>query len=207
MLLKNLFVQDKMTTQEIRIKKTALRKQYKNIRAIIENREEKDRLITSNLLSSMSYKYCKKILLYSSFGSEPDTWDIAKKALDDGKELYFPKSYDGGIMKFFKVKSFEDLYEGKFGIKEPSDKNEEYIPGNSTSELCIVPALCFDKDGYRIGYGKGYYDRFLSKFKGISAGIAYSDCISETPVVYEKRHDKKVDIIISEKGLELIVCK
>lgn len=206
MLLKNLFVQDKMTTQEIRTKKAALRKQYKYIRAAVENREEKDGLITSNVLASMSYKYCKKILLYSSFGTEPDTWNIAKKALDDGKEVYFPKSYEGGIMKFFKIESLEDLQEGKFGIKEPSDKNQEYIPGKS-DELCIVPALCFDKDGYRIGYGKGYYDRFLSKFRGISAGIAFSDCISQTPVAYEKRHDKKVDIIISEKGLELIVCK
>ena len=134
----------------------------------------------------MSYKYCKTILMFASIGDEPDTWEIAKNALADGKRVYFPKCYNGGIMKFFKVNSIEELSVGMYGIYEPSEEAEEYTAQGS-AELCLVPGLCFDKRGYRIGYGKGFYDRFLSHFDGIAAGASYSACISEEPIAFEKR--------------------
>ena len=192
-----------MTTQDIRIAKNALRKKYKQIRDDIQNKAEKEKAIFENLISSMSYKYCKKILTYSSLGSEVDTFCIIQKALDDGKDVYLPKSYSDGIMKFFKVTALDDLINGKFGIKEPDGTSEEYTPEGS-DELILVPALCFDKSGYRIGYGKGYYDRFLSKFKGISAGLAFGECVCCESIVFEKRHDRRVDMIICDEGLKLI---
>ncbi len=195
-----------MTTQEIRNKKNALRKQYKKIRADISDKDVKSCQIAENLLASMSYKYAKTVLIYSAKTDEPDTVQIAEAALRDGKRVYFPKSYSDGIMKFFRVSLLSELTDGMFGIKEPDEKAEEYTPCG-TAELCIVPGVCFDRNGYRIGYGKGYYDRFLSKFKGISAGLAFSECISNEPVPFEKRHDKQLNLIISEKGLELIGCK
>ena len=110
-------------------------------------------------------------------------------------------------MRFFKVNSINELEnKGMFGIKEPSEYAEEYVPEH-TAALCLVPGLCFDKRGFRIGYGKGYYDRFLSKFKGISAGLVYSGCISAEPIAFEKRYDKSVDIIFSEKGVDIIAGK
>ena len=198
-----------MTIGEIRAKKNALRKKYKKIRAEIvsENKAGLDLTMTKTVLSSMSYKYCKTLLLFSSFGDEPDTSEIAKKALADGKRVFYPKSYDGGIIKFYKVNSMDELSEsGMFGIKEPSEKTEEY-EAQGTAELCLVPGLCFDKNGFRIGYGKGYYDRFLAKFKGIAAGFVYNGCVSEEPIVFEKRYDKSVDIIFSEKGVDIIAGK
>ncbi len=195
-----------MTTQEIRNKKNAFRKQYKKIRADISDKDVKSRQIAENLLESMSYKYAKVILVYYAKADEPDTVLIAETALRDGKAVYFPKSYADGIMKFYRAYSLEELDDGMFGIKEPNENAEEYTPCG-TAELCIVPGVCFDHNGYRIGYGKGYYDRFLSKFKGISAGLAFSECISDEPVPFEKRHDKQLNLIISEKGLELIGCK
>ena len=195
-----------MTIGEIRAKKNALRKKYKKIRAEIvsENKNELDSAMTQAVLSSMSYKFCKTVLLFCSFGDEPDTSEIAKKALDDGKRVFYPKSYEGGIIKFFRVNSMEDLSEkGMFGIKEPSEEAEEY-EAQGTAELCLVPGLCFDKNGYRIGYGKGYYDRFLAKFKGIAAGFVYSGCISEESIVFEKRYDKQVDMIFTEKGVDIV---
>jgi len=198
-----------MTIGEIRAKKNALRKKYKKIRAEIvsENKAGLDLAMTRTVLSSMSYKYCKTLLLFSSFGDEPDTSEIAKKALADGKRVFYPKSYDGGIIKFYKVNSMDELSEsGMFGIKEPSEKAEEY-EAQGTAELCLVPGLCFDKNGFRIGYGKGYYDRFLAKFKGIAAGFVYSGCVSKEPIVFEKRYDKSVDIIFSEKGVDIIAGK
>ena len=159
------------------------------------------------MLSSVSYKFCKTIILFNSIGDEPYTLDIAQKALDDGKRVFFPKTYNGGIMKFFRVNSLDELCDnGKFGIREPKEDAEEYT-AEGTAELCLVPGLCFDKNGYRIGYGKGYYDRFLSSFKGISAGVTYTGCRSEEAIPYEKRYDKCVDIIFTEKGVEIIAGK
>ena len=198
-----------MTIGEIRAKKNALRKKYKKIRVEItsENKSGLDLAMTQTVLSSMSYKYCKTLLLFSSFGDEPDTSEIAKKAFADGKRVFYPKSYEGGIIRFFKVNSMDELSEsGMFGIKEPSEESEEY-EAQGTAELCLVPGLCFDKSGYRIGYGKGYYDRFLAKFGGIAAGFVYSGCVSEEPIAFEKRYDKKVDMIFTEKGVDIVGCK
>ena len=197
-----------MTIQEIRVAKSALRKKYKKIRseAVASEKEALDIALTEAVLSSMSYKYCKTLLLFASIGDEPSTWEIAKKALSDGKRVFFPKCYSGGIMKFFRIYSLDELSEGMYGIFEPNETAEEYT-AEGTAELCLVPGLCFDKRGYRIGYGKGFYDRFLSHFDGIAAGIAYSACISEEPVAFEKRYDKNVDIIFSEKGVDIIAGK
>ena len=198
-----------MTITEIRAAKSALRKKYKKIRneAVSVGKNELDRALTQNILTSMSYKYCKTILVFASYGDEPDTWKIAEKALSDGKRVFFPRCYNGGIMKFFKVNSLEELSsDSMFGIHEPSESAEEYVP-EGTAELCLVPGLCFDGKGYRIGYGKGFYDRFLAHFEGIAAGVTYSACISSENLVFEKRYDKSVDIIFSEKGVDIIAGK
>ncbi len=198
-----------MGISEIRAAKSALRKKYKQIRTdfVTLGKAELDKAITNTVLDSMSYKYSKTVLLFSSIGSEPDTEAIAVKALADGKRVFFPKTYNDGIMKFYRIKDMSELKKDeRFGINEPSENAEEYVP-EGTAELCLVPGLCFDKNGHRIGYGKGYYDRFLAKFKGVSAGLTYSGCITDEPLAFEKRYDKSVDLIFSEKGVEIIAGK
>lgn len=195
-----------MTTQEIRAQKSVIRNQYKEIRKNCDKKHEKSLSIAEKVLSSMSYKYAKDILLYFSKGDEVETRAIFEKALSDGKNIYFPKTYSGGIMKFFRVSSLNELEMANFGVMEPSGNTEEY---NSSAGigLCIVPGVCFDRNGYRIGYGKAFYDRFLSSFKGISAGLAFSDCLVSGKLVIEKRYDKPVDIIFSESEVLVIGCK
>lgn len=195
-----------MTTKEIREKKSLLRKEYKAIRKSISSEEKisLDQGITQSVLSSMSFKYCNTILLFSSFGDEPDTTKIAKAAFDMNKRVFYPKTQPDGKMEFYRVYSLEDLKDvGMFGIKEPSAHSEIYTYGEN-NELCLVPGLLFDINGYRIGYGKGYYDRFLSKFCGVSAGIAYSKLITKEHIPYEKRYDKALDIIFSENGVDIV---
>ena len=68
-----------------------------------------------------------------------------------------------------------------------------------TSSVCIVPALVYDKQGFRLGYGKGYYDRFLSGFHGVTAGLIYSDFVVKS--LPRGRFDKASDIAITEKGV------
>lgn len=192
-----------MTVQEIRAKKHTLRKKYKTLRAEIEKKSEKSEEICSNILSSMSYKYCRSVLLFYPTNDEPDILAIAKACLKDGRKVFFPKCYDGGIIRFFRIYDLYELVDGRYGIPEPMDDAEEYTP-ESSAELCLVPGLCFDKRGSRLGYGKGYYDRFLTKFKGISMGIVYSECVESENLPSEKRYDKTVDLIVTEKEVMCI---
>lgn len=189
--------------ERIRAEKRALRRQYKEIRASIapEIKCENDRRMAALLEESLCVRYAKRILLYASFGSEPDTLAFAEKALNGGKRLYFPKSYPGGVMRFFEVKSLAELCPGAFGVLEPrEDRANAYEPGVG-ADVCLVPGVCFDVYGYRIGYGKGYYDRFLSRFDGVTVGLAYADCLCAEPLAHEKRYDKYVDFILTEGGI------
>lgn len=192
-----------MTTQEIRKSKAIIREKYKNIRKDCDNNSEKSLAITKKILSSMSYRYCKDILLYCSKSDEVDTSFIFEKALSDGKNVYFPKTFENGIMRFYKVSSQKELIKAKFGLLEPDGLSPEYSNSHSIA-LCIVPGVCFDTCGNRVGYGKGYYDRFLSSFNGISAGITYSDCVLTEKIPVEKRYDKPVDIIFSESEVIIV---
>ena len=196
-----------MTTLQIRQAKAVIREEYKEKRALLSDKikQNSTRLISMYLLESVSYKYCKNILIYSAKKNEVDTYIIANRALEDKKNVYFPKSYPKGLMRFFKVTDIDALHSGKLGIKEPEETvQNEYILSCESTDLCIVPAVCFDTYGYRIGYGKGYYDRFLAKFRGITVGLCFKDCIYHDKLPFEKRYDKAVDIVISEKGLDVI---
>ena len=99
-------------------------------------------------------------------------------------------------MDFFFIKSYDDLSPGKYDIPEPVPEKCEQVRDFS-SGLCLVPGLSFDYQGYRLGFGKGYYDRFLSRFGGITAGICYAKCtVSELP---RGVYDRAVDILITER--------
>ena len=201
-------MQDKsQDVRELRAQKQALRRQYRKIRAdaAAYGKEQLDRQLTAHLLESVCYRYGKKLLLYASFGDEPDTFSLAARALADGREIYFPRSYDGGVMRFFRVHAIDELTVGRFGIREPREDAEEYLPSSDGADICLVPGLCFDAHGFRIGYGKGYYDRFLSKFAGVAVGFVYADCLYDGSLPREKRYDKHVDILVCEKGVMTVV--
>ena len=93
------------------------------------------------------------------------------------------------------IRSLDDLEKGTFGVLEPKHKQCKLVTDLSHG-FCIVPGLCFDAKGYRLGYGKGYYDRFLSEFKGVTVGICYTSCVQ-----YGLPHgyfDRPVDILVTE---------
>ncbi len=181
---------------EIREKFKAVREEYSD-----EKRKDYDEKIANRVISSITFRHSKNILLYASKEKEIDTKKIYEKAIEAGKNVYYPKCYEGGIMKFFRVNSLSELESGEFNILEPKGDSEEYVFSAEPS-LCIVPALIFDKDGYRIGYGKGFYDRFLSKFKGVSIGLAYKELIQEK--LPRGHFDRHVDVIVSDKGVYAI---
>ncbi len=151
--------------------------------------------ILNIFISSEEYKASNNILTYVSHDNEVDTSNLIKTALNDNKNVAAPKVY-GDIMHFHRISSLEDLKEGAFGILEPGG-NEIFEPQNG---IIIVPGIAFDGECHRVGYGGGYYDRFLEANGGLlSVAFAYdfqiTDCISPD------EYDKKPDIIITPTKL------
>ena len=186
-----------------------MRQAYKAVRESLlpEDKARFDACIEEALLDSMSVRYSGKILAYASLAGEVETTEFCRKVLACGRELYLPKSYPGGLLRFFAVGSLEELQKGAFGVLEPEERAEKaYVPSSQKPDLCLVPGICFDVYGYRIGYGKGYYDRFLANFTGVSMGLAYEACVCRDALPIEKRTDKPVDFIVTEKGINKRVC-
>ena len=177
--------------------KTELRKKYKAVRSEVEDREAKSHIIASALLRTELFKSCSDIFLYSNSGTEVSTAEILIESLNLGKKVAFPKCTDkDGNMEFYYINSASDLREGMYGIYEPvCDEENRAVP--TCDCLIIVPALAFDMCGYRLGYGKGYYDRYLSLYPCKSVGIAFSECLcKELP---HGIYDFKINCLITDK--------
>ncbi len=138
------------------------------------------------------------VLFYYPIGEEPNLLALAEAAQTAGKKIAFPLCADDGCsMTFHAVASPEALIPGKYRIPEPVADAEKIRDFSRC--LCLVPALSFDTSGFRIGYGKGYYDRFLKEYPVCTAGIVYSFCLCQTPLPKEP-HDRPVSILITEEG-------
>ncbi|MBE6632436.1 MAG: 5-formyltetrahydrofolate cyclo-ligase [Ruminococcaceae bacterium] len=190
---------------EIRILKNKLREEYRERRRALpkEVKESRDSLICKRFLTLTSYRYAKTLLVYAPTGEEIDIFPIIRDALEKGKNVAFPKCCpENSTMVYKIISSADDLSKGCFGLMEPDDSLPSY-EGDGTDAICIIPAIVYDKKGYRIGYGKGYYDRYLSSFKGIKAGVGYSDFMLDS--VPHGRFDLTVDVLITEKGVKSFV--
>ncbi len=186
-----------MSASDIRAAKLGLRAQYKNVRQLPEkDRRSYDTEIQSRVLTMREYVRCGLLFAYVSKDTEPDTHALIRAALANGKRVAVPRCGEtDGEMDFFYISCFDELSEGRFGVLEPPDTNEKVT--DFSQGICLVPGLCFDAEGYRLGYGKGYYDRFLERFSGISIGLARSVCVKwKLP---RDEHDKPVDIIVTER--------
>lgn len=185
--------------------KKDLRNIILNKRNSIDNntKEEMDREIFNRLINLDLYKEAKNIFIYLSFGSEIDTNPIIDRALEDGKEVYIPKIYKSNKeMKAIRLNSFEDLEENSMGILEPKD-DSNFIDKENI-DLIIVPGAVFDLEGNRIGYGGGYYDRFLSNIKDKRNKVALAYDLQIVENIEAEEHDIKVDYIITNSRINKI---
>ena len=178
--------------------KNKLRKTLKEARSNVSDKSEKADLILQRLISLEEYKSADTLLCYVSFGDEVDTHRLIKLALKDGKTVAVPYCKDRGIIEFYIINSLDELKLGAYGIKEPDiifNKRLE-VPENS---IIIVPGLAFNRFGFRIGYGGGYYDRFLENYKHISVGLCYNDMLfDEIPT---EKYDMPVGIVVTDKQI------
>ncbi len=179
--------------------KKTLRKEFSALRKELKS-QSLDAAIAEKLLSAERLRQADTVLLYASFGSEVDTWKTAEALLFAGKKLAFPKCGENRHMTFHTVTSLSQLKEGKYGISEPDSALPQPIINEYT--VCIVPGLAFTPDGGRLGYGGGFYDRFLADNPGIyTIALAFDAMIvDELPL---SAHDLKVDSIVTEERMVL----
>lgn len=184
---------------EIKNQKNEERKCFLEMRRAIspEERARLDALVCKSIIESASFRYADVILSYFPVGFEIDVTEVITEAYRRGKRVAFPKCYAPGQMSFHFCDSIDDLSPGFKSIPEPDQKREAY--NGEPGALCLVPGLVFDRCGYRIGYGGGYYDRFLSSFVGGSMGIIYRAFVIDR--VSKSRFDRTVDAIVCEEGI------
>lgn len=163
-----------------------------------------DKKICDAAASLVSFRYADIILLYAPIKSEIDVMPLFHEAIKRGKRVAFPKcNVEDRTMKFHFVESLEDLSPCAYGIREPREDLPVFDPKETPgSAVCYVPGLAFDVCGYRLGYGKGYYDKFMNEFNGCTIGVVYSEFILNT--LPKGRFDKHCDVMLTEKGIKAI---
>ena len=179
--------------------KIQLRKKYLNLRKNkYFNIDKSFFLPLINMIRNKFKKKKIKVALYYPSNFELNVLKILDYRNFSNQEILLPVTEKNNLMNFFSWEKNEVLYVGKFGILEPR-KTIPKIP-----DLILVPILAFDKNKYRLGYGKGFYDRYLNrylkKFKNIlTVGIAFSFQRQDNLPISQK--DVKLDYIITEKGI------
>lgn len=178
--------------------KAALRKELLARRNSLPDREEKSRAIRRAVLALEAWGAADAILLYLSAGSEPDTWDLLDQAWKQGKAVCAPRCLDGqGRMAFYRMPSPEALVPGRFGLWEPDPARCAPV-GEISRGLCLVPGIAFDRAGYRLGYGKGYYDRFLAAHPVETVGLCFGELV--LPSLPRELTDRPVGRLVTEAG-------
>lgn len=186
---------------EIRNIKNRIRAEYRAARRAIPaaKRAEADEALCRFFLNSASYRYYDTLLLYCATPEEADLSGIARQALADGKRVAYPRCEPKTRkMCYYRVASLDELVRGSFGLREPPETAEKITPEEADRCVCLIPAVVFDRRGYRVGYGMGYYDRFLSVFRCARVGVAYSEFILKS--VPHGKFDVRADVLLTQGG-------
>lgn len=161
-----------------------------------EQKQAMDQVLTECFLQHPFYQEAKTIATYLSFPHEFQTQELIEQALKDGKKVLIPKTYPKGRMEFV-VYNPQQLAKTSFGLLEPQGDLEVVEP--SQIDLIHVPGLAFTTEGYRIGYGGGYYDRYLEHFAGHTMSTIYPCQVQE---FNSEDHDIAVqEVLIDERNL------
>lgn len=178
--------------------KSALRSRLRKMTASLPEADLAawDAAITARLLRLEAWARAETVFAYCSVGREVDTWPLLRAALAAGKTLVLPKCGEKGKMQALQVESLEMLVPGAYGIPEPV---EGKILSGAEIDLAVVPALAFDRAGFRLGQGGGYYDRWLDGFSGFSVGLCREALLQEA--LPRQAHDRTVDFVVTEARL------
>lgn len=185
------------------IDKATLRAHHAKLRNSLDTpaRQDSDAAIAANLFSMDVFNKAPLVLTYVSYRSEVDTRALICALLISGKRVAVPRCEPKTHkMSFFEISGLGDLESGAHGILEPKASLTDAVTvPQMVGSVCLVPGLIFDGAGRRIGYGGGYYDRFLAFYPGEKIGLARGSQISGTDLP-QGEYDVPLDHIVTENG-------
>lgn len=179
------------------LNKNELRNHFLKIRKNIKNKEHLSEKIINNLLNSSILNENLMIGCYASLPDEVNTWKLLDNTIF---KLCFPR-IQGEFMEFYEVQNKSDFIKGKFDIYEP--KISCQLVHKEKIDIMLIPCIAIDKKGNRIGYGKGYYDRYLANYSGLKVALCFAKTIYNE-IIPSDEYDIKMDLIIDENILHII---
>lgn len=187
------------------LEKQRLREERLAAREALSEQERSvlDDRITQKLLATSEYAEATTVLTYVSVLSEVSTRMFIEYALRDGKTVAVPRCLPGHCLEFVAIASLEQLVAAPFNLLEPVKELPALTEDQKNNSICIVPALLVDTKGDRLGYGAGFYDRFLSTYPGKKICLAYQQNLSRTMLPHTAL-DVAVDMVITES--EVLTC-
>ena len=184
------------------ISKTELRKELLKKRNTLTKEEcrKYSTLIENQLLTLDAYKKADIILIYASYQKEVFTYGIINQALSMGKRVFCPKVLSPGIMEFYEIYSLNDISPGYKDIPEPNTGHSMF-KNVTANTLMLMPLVGFDDYKNRLGYGGGFYDRYLQRFPRLrQIGLAF-ECQRLEHGIPTEETDIKPDYILTEQGI------
>ena len=188
-----------LTRDAIDMDKAHFRRLMHRQRLALTSREvsEMGNAVRRRLLGMDIYGQARCISSYISVKNEVDTHGLIQATLEGGKCIGVPLTGKGGQMRHCRIASLSELKPAAFGLLEPSPEAEEIQA--EAFDLILVPGLAFDREGNRIGFGAGYYDRFLARTNAPKVGLAYdSQILHHLP---SDPHDIRMDFLVTETGV------
>ena len=187
---------------EFKAEKQELRRRVLRLREGIPEHERAtiDAGITAQVLALPAYREADAVFTYLDMGDEVRTRDIIREAWAAGKTVALPRCIPGTRrMAWHRVNSLEGLVKSRFGVEEPIDDPATIVdPTAFDAPLALIPGLAFDTDGFRVGYGGGFYDVFLAGFAGTTAGLC-RECQLTEHLTCLDAHDLPVHLVATEK--------
>lgn len=167
----------------------------------VEERALKSRKIFYNIVNLPEFQQATTILSFLNFRDEVDTTALAQQILDSQKNLILPRCAPRGVLIPAKISNLaHDIEPGTWGIREP--KKENLIQSEPKEiDLILMPGAAFDMQGNRLGYGGGYYDRFLTEIRPDVPKIALAFACQILPEVPVEAFDQKIDALVTEEGV------
>ena len=188
------------------------RQYFKNLKNTISSEDKNylDKKIINNLLTIKEFQNAKIVMAYLANSIEVNIDEVLLNLIKKSKKIALPKCLDASksIMDFYFVNNFSNLIVGKYNIREPRDKNNLFNLKNCINKnfitkriVMLLPGIAFDLKGYRLGYGKGYYDRYLHdlNIEILKIGLCYSMTLADD--IMKDDNDVPVDIIVTDDGI------
>ena len=187
------------------IRKQGIRSRYLGLRNNLSagERKQKSQEIWEHVKGDPKYQAAREVLVYMDYRSEVMTTGLVEELLADTSKKVFASKVEGMHIRFYEIKSLDELKKGYQGIREPEENPEKRFTPDMAARLeavVLVPGAAFDRQRGRIGYGKGFYDRFFSDY-GEVYGIALSFSCQIAKEIPMEPHDRRPDIIVTENGI------